>query len=228
MSDKRAVEGAGPYDADGRFPVGSDPRIAPPTCADVRQAGRRGRRPLRCGRTFPRRGGACPSRRLFLPQRGRMSLATGEGESFPSPVGSDPRIAPPTSARVGPTGCRGRQPLRSDLASPERGGVAGACAGDGGVSPPSPPCHCEPVTDVTGVAIRVPRPRRGRRPRRPASFVLGSKNTDRHTSVATLVRDDRPSACALRGADLRLPQGRGLPLPPPVPPPAGEDVACDR
>ena len=90
---------------------------------------------------------------------------------------------PPTCADVRQTGCRGRQPLRSDLASPERGGVAGACAGDGGVSPPSPPCHCEPVTDVTGVAIRVPRPRRGRRPRRPASFVLRSRRTDSHASV---------------------------------------------
>ena len=28
MSDKRAVEGAGPYDADGRFPVGEG--LAPP------------------------------------------------------------------------------------------------------------------------------------------------------------------------------------------------------
>ncbi len=34
--------------------------------------------------------------------------------------------------------------------------------------PPSPACHCEPVTDVTGVAIRIPRPRlslRGAKPR---------------------------------------------------------------
>ena len=62
------------------------------------------------------------------------------------------------------------------------------------------------MTDVTGVAIRVPRPRRGRRPRRPASFVLGSKNTDRHTSVATLVRDDRPSACALRACGPAFPR----------------------
>ena len=109
-------------------PVGSDPQIAPPTCADVRQAGRRGRRPLR---------------RLFLPQRGRMSLATGEGEGFPVPrrgdsriarrpapvsgrrtsnarpyganprfpVGSDPQIAPPTCARVRQAGDR-RSPLR--------------------------------------------------------------------------------------------------------------------
>ena len=42
-----------PYGADGRPPVGSDPQIAPPTRACVRQAGRRGRRPLRCERRFP-------------------------------------------------------------------------------------------------------------------------------------------------------------------------------
>ena len=58
--------------------------------------------------------------------------------------------------------------------------------------------------------IRIPRLRRGRRPRRPASFVLGSKNTDRHTSVATLVCDDRPSACALRACG---PAGEGLASP---------------
>ena len=60
------------------------------------------------------------------------------------------------------------------------------------------------------MAIRIPRPRRGRRPRRPASFVLRSRRTDRHTSVATLVRDDRPTACALRGADPHSSVGEGL------------------
>ena len=78
MSDRRAVEDAGPYGAvlppppgalgvpqcahwggggtaDGRgFSVGSDPQIAPPTGANVRQTGRRGRRPLRSERTSGR------------------------------------------------------------------------------------------------------------------------------------------------------------------------------
>ena len=45
QSDKRAVEGASPYDADGRFPSCH--------CEPVRQAGCRGRQPLRCSRTFP-------------------------------------------------------------------------------------------------------------------------------------------------------------------------------
>ena len=51
------------------------------------------------------------------------------------------------------------------------------------------PCHCEPVTDVTGVAIRPPRPiRRGRRPRRPApqGFLLPSVGAD------ASVRPSRP------------------------------------
>ena len=45
QSDKRAVEGASPYDAAGRFPLCH--------CEPVRQAGCRGRQPLRCRRTFP-------------------------------------------------------------------------------------------------------------------------------------------------------------------------------
>ena len=44
QSDKRAVEGASPYDADGRFPSCH--------CEPVRQAGCRGRQPLQCRRTF--------------------------------------------------------------------------------------------------------------------------------------------------------------------------------
>ena len=53
------------------------------------------------------------------------------------------------------------------------------------------PCHCEPVTDVTGVAIRPPRPiRRGRRPRRPApqGFLLPSVGADASVRPPTLYR----------------------------------------
>ena len=88
---------------------------------------------------------------------------------------------PPTCARIRQTGCRGRQPLRSkprspvslraSAALPPPPGALGVpqCAhwGGGGAADgrglpwqsvlPSP-CHCEPVTDVTGVAIRSPVP----------------------------------------------------------------------
>ena len=53
------------------------------------------------------------------------------------------------------------------------------------------PCHCEPVTDVTGVAIRPPRPiRRGRRPRRPApqGFLLPSVGADASVRPPALYR----------------------------------------
>ncbi len=124
----RQVEGAGPYDADGRFPVGSDPRIAPPTCADVRQAGRRGRRPLRCGRTFPRRGGACPSRRPCMRvrqagRRGRRPLRC----RLAFPRRGDSRIArrhaSMSDKRAGNT-----RPYAADgLASPSGGIAASRC-----------------------------------------------------------------------------------------------------
>ena len=101
------------------------------------------------------------------------------------------------------------------LASPERGLGCAQCAhwaeGSGVAT-----AHCRghwPESFMRLVplgTIRIPRLRRGRRPRRPASFVLGSKNTDRHTSVATLVRDDRPSVCALRACK---PAGEGLASP---------------
>ncbi len=118
MSDKRAVEGASPYEADERPPVGAihespaDLRPCPTsglsrapaptkqtnvppkgrftnrpqTCAHVRQAGCRGRQPLRSRRTSLRRGDPC----------GR----------------------PQTCARVRQAGCRGRQPLRNGRTFP--------------------------------------------------------------------------------------------------------------
>ena len=43
-------------------------------------------------------------------------------------------------------------------------------------------CHCEPVTDVTGVAIRIPR--------KQHVFSTLCRRTDSHASVATLARND--------------------------------------
>ena len=62
----------------------------PQTCADVRQTGCRGRRPLRCGRRFPRRGDPCgrPPTCTRVRQAGRLS---------PSPSGG--RWRPPSHGR---------------------------------------------------------------------------------------------------------------------------------
>ena len=105
------------------------------------------------------------------------------------------------------------------LASPERGGVSGACAGDGGVlcgdgaspvgaiheSPAdggSPPCHCEEGEARRGNP-RPPSP--GQRIRIPAP-----------TPVCALARNDRALLCAFRGADLGDPVGSDPLIAPPT------------
>ena len=172
VSDKRAVEGAGPYDADEGFPVGEG--LAPP--ADLRErrtCGRPQGSPLRRGRTFP------TNSEFRIPNSSPPCDSCDSCDGF-SPV---------TSCRKPSRAVEGAGPYAADgLASPERGGA-----------------QCAHWAEGSGVAICIPRLRRGRRPRRPASFVLGSRSTDRHTNVATLVRDDRPSAYALRACKSAFP-----------------------
>jgi hypothetical protein len=116
--------------ADGRgFSVGSDPQIAPPTCANVRQAGRRGRRPLRSGRTFPRRGGACPSRRpaRMSDKRATTRVAPTERTEVPRRGGAKCPLgyAPPADLRPRPTNGRGKpRPYGADGGSPVGEGLS--------------------------------------------------------------------------------------------------------
>ncbi len=107
--------------ADGRgSPVGSDPQIAPPTSTRVRQADRRGRRPLRSGRRFPRRGGAkCPLG-YAPPADQRPRPTNGRGKPRPYAANGQaggqapPLRSEPTSGRVLPA------PTQRTEVSPER------------------------------------------------------------------------------------------------------------
>ena len=124
------------------------------------------------GRVIP-----APTAQTPVPRRGDSRIARGHRRETDkravegaSPYGTDP-----------PFPRRGRRPRRPALPPPP-GEVAAAVprkAADGrgrrrmtdkraveGASPYGadghfPPCHCEPVTDVTGVAIRFLRSRRG-------------------------------------------------------------------
>ena len=115
------------------IPVGSDPQIAPPTCANVRQTGDHKGRPYGADERSPvGEGLATPADLRRRPTTGRGKprpyaanrQAGGyypplrSGRRFP-PVGSDPQIAPPTCANVRQTGRRGRRPLRRKRTFPQ-------------------------------------------------------------------------------------------------------------
>ena len=90
MSDKRAVEGAGPYDANPRFPVGEGlaPPAVPARVSDKRARPWAGRRPLRRRRTSPRRERS-PDRSADM--RERPTSGPGHGLDA-GPYGADPRF----------------------------------------------------------------------------------------------------------------------------------------
>ena len=58
-----------------------------------------------------------------------------------------------------PAGCSAHRPDEQSHPPPTTNSVGGGVP-DAPLTAPlvKPSCHCEPVTDVTGVAIRIPRP----------------------------------------------------------------------
>ena len=125
-----------------------------------------------------RRGGACPSRRApppchcepvgsdpliapsFKRSGGMWACLPTPWQSAPLRRGRRPRRpASPVSVGEGLSACCALRPRRGGLASLSEGGVAGACAGDGGSPKDSTtPSVCSAQTHI---------PRRGWRPRQP-------------------------------------------------------------
>ena len=118
----RAVEGAGPYDADPRFPVGTTIG-RPPTCTNVRPTGRRGRPPLRSGRRFPVGATLAVARRPAPVSDQRAGTSPAPTERTEVPRRGDPCGRPPICANVRQAGRRGRRPLRCGRRFPRRGGA---------------------------------------------------------------------------------------------------------
>ena len=112
-------------------PVGTS--IArPPTRADVRQTGRRGRRPLRSKPTFPRRDEHC------------SSADPGAGRTNGRPM------VVPTAKREPHRG--GYQPP-ADVGKCPTSGPPGASAPTEQTDVSLPPCHCEPVRTLAWQSV---------------------------------------------------------------------------